>query len=482
MSALVLLAATGGGLLARGADWPCAGGPDANFQSAEKGIVTDFSAGGDPVLWRTQVSPGFAGVSVSSGSVFTVSISDGFKMAKKTANGRGAVCRADDATDAEIAIYRLDAATGQAVWVHRYRVPARFQSWHWSKEMNPNVGAWYGPKAEPTVDGEWLYVLDHTGVLTCLSVRDGTVRWSAGLRERFKAVPPKFGYSCPPLIVEEKVIVPLFQDDGCLVALNKQTGEVIWRGGSTVRREEDKHRWDGYSLPVTLTLGDRTQVVYFTGAGVMGLDIETGAVLWTYPLQTFTGEVAPKPIVQGTRIFISTVYSNPGGLLLEVGADGAKKIWDSWNLKNHFANMALYQGFLYGTSGYDFEEKRKPMMRCLDFASGEMKWTAPEYREQPDGPPQQAQLIAADSKLIILTGFGDLILAEASPEQYREISHLRLKVEEPNCQWWPRMALADRRLYCRTTAGEVLCVALDGTKREGSAPLLSAEKTAAPAR
>ena len=63
-------------------------------------------------------------------------------------------------------------------------------------------------------------------------------------------------------------------------------------------------------------------------------------------------------------------------------------------------------------------------------------------------------LIAADGKLIILTGKGELIIAKATPEKFDVIS--RAPVLTGQC--WTAPVLADGRIYCRNSSGEVVCL------------------------
>jgi outer membrane protein assembly factor BamB len=67
-------------------------------------------------------------------------------------------------------------------------------------------------------------------------------------------------------------------------------------------------------------------------------------------------------------------------------------------------------------------------------------------------------LVAADGKLIILTGKGELIVANATPEKFDIIS--RAPVLTGKC--WSSPVLANGRIYCRNSTGDVVCLDVKG--------------------
>ena len=68
-----------------------------------------------------------------------------------------------------------------------------------------------------------------------------------------------------------------------------------------------------------------------------------GKQAWSYPWKTSYDVNAADPIVAGDKIFISSGY-NHGGALLKVTAQGAEKVWENKNMRNHFNSCVLWQG------------------------------------------------------------------------------------------------------------------------------------------
>jgi hypothetical protein len=128
-----------------------------------------------------------------------------------------------------------------------------------------------------------------------------------------------------------------------------------------------------------------------------------------------------------------------------VRSNQARVIWNKPNLmRNYFNPSVLLGDFLYGIDG---TTHRPTALACVDFKTGGLKWSQPNFGS--------GALIAADGKLIILDK-GELIIANATPEKYQE--RARAQVLGGKC--WTAPVLANGRLYCRNAAGDLVCLQL----------------------
>jgi hypothetical protein len=116
-------------------------------------------------------------------------------------------------------VWALSEKDGKEIWAARIG-PAYTTSWHQSKE---------GPSATPTVDGDRLYVMGLAGNLVCLQAGDGKVLWQRSLMADFGGRMPMWSYRESPLVDGDKVIGTAGGTETTMVALNKLTGEVIWK-------------------------------------------------------------------------------------------------------------------------------------------------------------------------------------------------------------------------------------------------------------
>jgi hypothetical protein len=122
--------------------------------------------------------------------------------------------------------------------------------------------------------------------------------------------------------------------DPFVVALNKRTGEVIWR---VERRSEAKNKFS-FSTPLVITVAGRPQVVTAGSGVVSALDPKDGVELWrVYYGQGYS--VVPRPVFGHGLIFISTGFDRPS--VLAIRPDGQGDVSDThvaWSLSKGAPN------------------------------------------------------------------------------------------------------------------------------------------------
>lgn len=383
------------------ADWLSYRGPNATGASLEKGVSAKFPLDGPRVLWKANVGVGTSAVTVSGTRAYTMG----------NAKNRDRV-------------FCFDVTTGSEIWKHEYPLDL-------DKRMFEG-----GTAATPTIDGDRVYSVSHQGDLFCLDAATGKKVWYKHYQQDFGGRRPQWGFSGSPTIEGNLVILDVGGRDASTVALDKATGAVVWKSGDDAA---------GYATPVVATIAGKRTVVMFKGAALIGLDVKDGRELWRAPWKTNYEVNAATPLVVGDRIFISSGYGS-GCALIEISGGKAVEKWRNKNLKAHINSPVFSKGFVYGID--DQASNRAPLV-CLDFASGQVKWT-----QRGLG----GALIAADGKLIILSEAGELVIAEESPTGFRALS--RAQVLPKRC--WVQPTLADGRVFCRNNEGQMVCVDVGG--------------------
>ena len=363
---LALLAALGAAHAAPGAseDWPEFRGPRRDGRSRETGLLTAWPAEGPRTLWRVELGSGYSGLSLYKGRLYTLL-------------GRGAD---------ELAV-ALDAATGRTIWSVR-------------TDANRTDSQGDGPRSTPTVSGGIVYALGARGQLVALNAGDGTKVWSHDLAQEYGARAPQWGVATSPLVEGELLLVDAGAGDGgSILAFDKRTGKLAWRAF------DDRA---GYAAPIAIEVGGVRQVLFFTAGHLVALAPGTGAELWRLPWKTSYDVNAATPVfIPPNRIFVSSGY-DVGGAVYEIAVEGGKisltKVWANRELKNQFSSSVFADGYLYG-----FDDGT---LKCVDAASGATRW-----RERGLG---HGSLTWVDGHLIALGDRGTLVLADATPEAYRE--------------------------------------------------------------
>lgn len=379
-------------------DWPQWGGPQRDLVWREEGIVKQFSTDGMlPRMWSTPIAAGYSGPAVADGKVFIT----------------------DRVQEEELErVHCLDAETGKILWTHSYRT--RY-----------TISYPAGPRATPTVDGDRVYSLGAEGDLLCLNVADGKVIWSKQFKSDFGTRMPIWGMAGAPLVDGEQLIVLVGgADDALLVSFDKQTGKELWRS------LDDPEV--GYAPPLKMTFGGKEQIVLWHPSAISAVDPATGEHLWSVPFRIRAGLTAPNPRQQGNRLFVSAFYNGP--MMIEVAENGlsAQTLWkgksDSELNPNGIHAIICTPVFtpthVYGVSSFG-------QLVCQEAATGKILWESREATGKDRW--WNAFIVPHEDRYFIPNEQGDLIIAELSPEGYKEIS--RAKLIEPTRKVRRRMTI-----------------------------------------
>ena len=358
-------------------------------------LKTNWPAGGLTPLWKQPVGGGFASFSVADGVAYTIEQRRGQEV---------------------VAAYLVE--TGRELWTHG-----------WNASFTDSTGD--GPRATPTWDAGRLYALGATGELRCLDAKTGRLFWSKNILTDNGASNISWGMAASPLVVDDKVVVLAGGPGGkSVVAYNKTTGARAWGALGDAA---------SYTSPMLVTLGGRRQVLAVTGSRAVGLAPEDGSLLWEFPWSNSSGiNVAQPVVVDHNRFFISAGYGK-GAALVEVGANGARAVWQNSMMKNKFNSSVLHEGHVYG-----LDER---ILACVDVQTGERKWQARGYG--------YGQVILAAGHLLITTEEGELALVRATPQAHTEVARFKAL----DGLTWNTPALADGRLLVRN-AKEMACYKL----------------------
>ena len=368
------------------ADWPQWRGPNRDGLSTETGLLTSWPAGGPRVEWRAKgLGEGYSTVAVAGGRVFTQGQSGNQEF-----------------------VLALDAKTGSRIWL-----TATGRSF---RESRGN-----GPRGTPTIDGDRLYAMAADGLLSCLDAATGKSIWSQNVLQKFGGSQIPWGISESPLIDGPHVIVTPGGRGASVVALNKNDGALVWKGGSDQA---------GYASAVTADIGGVRQVITLTSDAALGVRADNGQVLWRYTkVANNTANIAT-PIVSDGHVFLSTSYDT-GGALLRLDAKGATEVYFTRRMKNHYSTSVLVGDVLYG---YD-----DSMLTAMRFKTGDVLW---RHRSVGKG-----SVLYADKHLYVLGEDGTVGLVEAREDQYREIS--RFEIPAGRYPTWAPPVIANGRMYIR---------------------------------
>ena len=445
--------------LATAADWPEFLGPNRDGTSPETSLLDRFPEGGPRVLWQKDIGTGYGAPSVREGVLVLHHRIGG-----------------EEIVDA------MDAATGAVKWTFKY--PASYQD---------PFGFNNGPRCSPLLTADRCFTFGADGALICLDVKTGALVWRRETAKDFEVPPAFFGVGSSPVLEDGKLIAQVGgQPDSGIVAFDAATGKTLWQnGGAKTWDGALMHAWPGepfvkwyvghpafqkmssYCTPVLATIHGRRHVLTVTRQGLISLDPATGAHQFSFWFRSSREETvnAMTPVVSGDLILISSAYYRSGSVLLRVRPDGkgVDEVWRSLALEMHWSQPSLVAGHVFGFSG---RNEPDGVFRCVEFATGKVKW------ERREGWPNASHsklrageaapdvfgrgaTIFADGKLIALGEAGLLGLFKPNTERVEEIS--RWQVPGLTYPCWGAPILADRRVFLRSE-NKLIC--LDFARKE----------------
>jgi outer membrane protein assembly factor BamB len=412
LSLVAALAVAGAQLRADPADWPQWRGPDRTGISSETGLLKQWPEGGPKLLWKaTDLGGGYSTPSVSNGRIYLLG----------------------DRSSEEYLV-ALDEKDGKPVWSAKIG----------AVDPNPRAPQAYpGTRTTPTVDGDLVFALGSSGDLVCAATADGQVRWRKSLRTDFKGLDGEWAYSESPLVDGDVLVCTPGGTEATLVALNKKTGDVIWKCAIPASGDQRNGRPAGYSSAVIAHIGGVKQYVQFLARGLVGVDAKTGRLLWRYDLP---GQMnIDTPIVHDDSVFTSQAGRGPNGnVLVKVTADGPKMtvaqvFRTTRDLNNHHGGVVRIGDYMYGTS--------ETQLVCVEFKTGKLKW-----QERSVG---KGSISAADGMLYVRSESGPVALVEATPDGYKEKGRFS-QPDRQRTRPWAHPVIANGRLYLRD-ANILLC-------------------------
>ena len=391
---IIICAGFPAGFTALADDWPHWRGPQRNGISKETGWAFQWPDEGPKIAWKAKVGLGYSGFVVADDRAYTAG----------HANGQDTV-------------FCFDAASGREIWKYSYK---------------SDLGDKYfqgGTTGTPTIDDGRVYWLGRWGDLICFEAASGKIVWQKNIQEETGAPIPDWGFTGAPYIHKNLLLLNVGEAG---TAVEKATGKIVWKSA-----KKDA----GYSTPVPLE-GAEPLVVIGSAQNYIALNPETGKEAWRVRWLTQYGVNAADPIISGNRMFISTGYGK-GAALFDLNENPPKEIWKSKVVRTQLNPGVLYDGHVYAVDGDTTEKAR---LKCVHMETGEERWSQPNIGS--------GGLIVADGKLIVLSAPGELMVLPATPEGFK----LTARAQVLGGASWTAPVLANGRIYCRNSRGDVVCV------------------------
>jgi outer membrane protein assembly factor BamB len=277
-----------------------------------------------------------------------------------------------------------------------------------SHETNPQSSS------SPVTDGERVIVWFGSAGLYCFDLK-GNELWHRDLGQQRHI----WGYGASPIIYHDLCILNFGPGDrSFLVALNKKTGEEVWRikdpaGDSGEKKPgEEKAEWIGsWSTPIIIDAAGRTELILHWPNRVIALDPNSGRDYWTCrgvnPL-AYTSPLYDKQ----KQIVVAMGGFNGMALAVKAGGSGdvteTRRLWQHPKTKQRIGSGVIHDNHIYILNDPGVAE-------CFELETGKLVW---EERLKGPGPrgDNWSSMVLADQKLFAINQGGDAFVLNASPK------------------------------------------------------------------
>ena len=293
------------------------------------------------------------------------------------------------------------------------------------------------PRATPLVSGDKCWLLGAHGNLSCVDLATGRELWQIDVKSDFGlASELKWGLCGSPLLADGKLILYPGGPQAALVALDPATGKAIWKTPGNP---------PGYGSLNVATLGGKRQIIGHDATHLNGWDLATGKRLWSLEPPIAGDFNVPTPILWRDRLIVAT--ENNGTRMFRFDGDGQivkqpVALFPSLSPDTHTPVVAGDRLFGVHQDLY-----------CLDLAAG----LKPLWKNSDLVFVEHTSLIASKDRLLASTSEGELLLIDATADQFKLLGRVKLLKDDGGLLSHP--ALVGQRLYLRGSA-EIVCVDL----------------------
>lgn len=225
-----------------------------------------------------------------------------------------------------------------------------------------------GSRSAPTLVDDLIYVGSGMGNLYCLEKATGSVLWSKDFEKDFQGVLPRFGHSESAAIDGDRVFWTPGGNEHNVVALDRFTGELIWSNPGFGERS-------AYHPPRVITLPERKILLTMSAYHLMGLDVESGELLWSQEMEGSEPEKrgpgigdthANSVLFEDGAIYYVTGDDGNFGVKLQLSDDGTeiKELWKNKKFDSYMGGIVKLDEYLYGGG------TAKPQLWSIDATTG----------------------------------------------------------------------------------------------------------------
>ena len=365
-------------------------GPDLNGIYPESGLLDSWPASGPEIIWSfEELGQGHSSAVADNNNIYTAGMIDETGY-----------------------LFKFDLS-GKLLNKYAYG-PEYIQSF-------------YGTRGTPVIVGNVAYIVSGFGKLVCMDHSTGKTIWSKDMVKDFGGEVIRWGYNETPVVDGDKLYCTPGGKTDNVVALDRHSGEMIWSC-------KGKGELSAYCTPLLFEHNGRKILATHTASHLLGIDAETGKLLWSHSQPNKWSVHANTPIYSGGEILYFSGYGQGGGVLkLDQNGESVSEVWFSKDFDSRIGGAVLVDGYIYGSGD------NSRTWKSVDWKTGKAKYESSEIAK--------GTLIFADGKLYCYSEKGELALVKADPEKFELAGNTKVTLGSE--QHWAHPMISNGVLYIR---------------------------------
>ena len=382
------------------ADWPQWRGPNGLAVSADERAITSWTPTTN-IVWKTAIEGrGHSSPIVARGRIFLTTSLKGEPVPGRKAPVHPGFDRKPgyvhpDSVDVDfkhtLNVLAIDATNGQLLWQRTAYDGLMADDRHRKNTYASSTMASDGTLVYAFFESAGVYAYDF----------DGNLRWKRTLGDIIKA---GLGPGSSPILFEQLLILQCDQEMGdgsFIIALDKTSGEQVWRSERTSRRS--------WATPLIVHTPQRAELITAAAETTIAYDPRTGRELWradgvqSHPIPSY---------VAGHGLVFATAGSQAKrALAIRVGGSGDLTnspaiVWRYNKGTAYVPSPILHGRYLYLMTDTG-------IMTCLDALTGAVVY---EGGRVPVPATFTASVVAVRDELLLTSEDGDTFVIRAGPK------------------------------------------------------------------
>lgn len=365
-----------GGIPAIRAEEPVPSNSEASAERPASEVADNLPRLGPKRLWQLDLGPGYCPIAVDDDVSYTL-----------------------HRKDQEDKVLALRKENGMAKWLLHYPAPVRKED-----EVDfTNRGG-----ASVLVVGRKLITLGFTGILYCLHTERADAEWQRDLSKEYPGEMRPRGYAESLVVHRNMLIVLVGGEEHGVIALDLQDGTTLWETGPFAT---------GSAAPMVINVGGQDQVVFMTSTEVIGLEADSGRVIWRHPHgNPFKNQPATLIWWDDGLLLVSSPTVGGSRMLRLTRKDektNVEELWRNGRMNLYRPSVLRIGDYLYGSTGM----RKEAAFVAVNAKTGKVAWREAGF--------PGANCVQVEGKVLALDEYGLLTSMSLSPEKMTAHAQVR---------------------------------------------------------